>query len=198
MARFFKKSDQNKGLAPGSLVFIGEQKTDNPRIRLLDFDKNVLEEDVLKDIKEGKDFITKNTVTWLNIDGLHETGLIKETGKIFELHPLLLEDLLNTGQRPKFEDFDKCLFITLKMLRFDKEQDIFRSEQLSMVLGKTYLLTFQEKPGDVFDPVRDRIRKSKGRIRIAGVDYLAYALLDTIVFNYIQIIENIGGQVEDL
>lgn len=198
MARFFKKRDQNKGLAPGALVFIGEQRTEKPRIRVLDFDNTVLEEGVLEDIKEGKGFISKNSVTWLNIDGLHETSLIKEAGQIFELHPLLLEDLLNTGQRPKFEDFDNCLFFTLKMLRFDKEQDIFRSEQLSMVLGKTYLLTFQEKPADVFDPVRDRIRKSKGRIRVFGVDYLAYALLDTVVDNYLLIIEKIGSRVEDL
>lgn len=198
MARFFKKRVQNKGLAPGSLVFIGEQKIENPLIRVIDFDKEYLEEKELEDIKAGKDYIDKNTVTWLNIDGLHQVDLIKETGKLFGLHPLLLEDLMSTAQRPKFEDFDDYLFFTLKMLYFDKEQEIFRTEQLSMIIGKSYLLTFQERKGDVFSPVRERIRKSKGRIRVSGVDYLAYALLDTVIDNYISIIEKLGDQIEDL
>jgi magnesium transporter len=113
------------------------------------------------------------------------------------LHPLLLEDILNTGQRPKLEEFDNCLFLVVKMLRYDKEKQMIISEQLSLVLGDTFLPTFQEQPGDVFEPVRERIRKQKGRIRGAGIDYLAYALLDCVVDNYIFIVERLGEQIED-
>ncbi len=198
MARFLKKREASKGLAPGSLVFIGNKKVENVRIRVIDYDKDTLNEDELKDISQSAKFKNTDTVTWINVDGLHDLKLMKEIGKIFNIHPLLLEDILNTGQRPKIEEFDNYLFMVLKMLRYDKEKQMILAEQLSMVVGKTYLLTFQERPGDVFEPVRDRIRKQKGRIRITGIDYLSYALLDIVVDNYIHIIERLGEQIEDL
>ncbi len=198
MARFLKKREASKGLAPGSLVFVGDKKVENIRIRVIDYDKDALNEEELKDISKSAKFENTDTVTWINVDGLHDLELMKEIGKIFSIHPLLLEDILNTGQRPKIEEFDNCLFMVLKMLRYDREKQMILAEQLSMVVGKTYLLTFQEKPGDVFEPVRDRIRKQKGRIRITGVDYLSYALLDIIVDNYIHIIEMLGEQIEEL
>jgi magnesium transporter len=198
MARFLKKREKNKGLAPGSLVFIGNRKVENISIRLIDYDKTNIIEDELKRVSDGSEFLTTNTVTWINIYGLHDIDKIKEIGITFELHPLLLEDILNTGQRPKVEEFDNCLYIVLKMLRYDSESEMIISEQLSMVIGRTFLLTFQEQPGDVFEPVRERIRKQKGRIRGAGIDYLAYALLDTVVDNYIYIIERMGEQIEDI
>jgi magnesium transporter len=198
MARFFKKREESKGLAPGSLVLIGSKKVDNIRIRVIDFDESKLHEAQLEDISQGKEFKETKTVTWINIDGLHDITMMQKLGDIFDLHPLLLEDILNTGQRPKLEEFDNCLFLVLKMLRYDKEKQVIVAEQLSMVLGSTYLLTFQEQPGDVFEPVRERIRKQKGRIRGTGIDYLAYALLDTVVDNYISIIERLGEQIEDI
>ncbi len=197
MARFFKKRSENKGLAPGSLVFIGTQKVEEIRIRLIDYDNTNILEDELKDITKGKEFVESDTVTWINVDGLHDVEVIRKIGAAFKLHPLILEDILNSGQRPKLEEYDNCLFIVLKMIRFDKEQQQVVSEHMSMVIGKKYLLTFQESPGDVFDPVRDRIRKQKGRIRGAGIDYLGYALLDTIVDNYIYTVERMGEQIED-
>lgn len=198
MSRFIKKRDASKGLAPGSLVFIGSKKVDNVRIRVIDYDNSKLNEDALQDVSEGKDYLETNTVSWINIDGVHDDKVIQKVGDLFELHPLLLEDIMNTGQRPKFEEFDNCLFIVSKMLRYDKEKKRVVSEQLSMVIGKNFLLTFQEQPGDVFEPVRDRIRKQKGRIRGTGIDYLAYALLDTVVDNYISIIERLGEKIEDI
>ena len=198
MARFFKKREESKGLAPGSLVFIGNQKVENVRIRVIDYDKSNLNELQLDDIADSKAFKETNTVTWLNIDGLHDLEMMQELGNIFDLHPLLLEDILNTGQRPKLEEFDNCLFLSLKMIRYEKEKQVIVAEQLSMVIGNTYLITFQEQPGDVFEPVRDRIRKQKGRIRETGIDYLAYALMDTVVDNYISIIERLGEQIEDV
>ncbi len=198
MARFFKKGEESKGLAPGAVVFIGDNKVENIRIRVIDFDKSNFNETQLDDISKGVEFKESSTVTWINIDGLHDLEQMEKLGQIFELHPLLLEDILNTGQRPKLEEFDNCLFLVLKMLRYDKEQELILSEQLSMVLSRTYLITFQEQPGDVFEPVRERIRKQKGRIRGTGIDYLAYALLDTVVDNYIAMIERFGDQIEDL
>ena len=198
MARFFKKREEIKGLSPGSLVFIGNKKVDSIRLRVIDYDETRLKEDELKEIAVGEEFKLTNTVTWINIDGLHDLSLIKEIGKTFDLHPLLLEDILNTGQRPKFEEFENCLFLVLKMLRYDKEKQMILSEQLSMVLGDTFLLTFQEQPGDVFEPVRERIRKQKARIRASGIDYLAYALLDCVVENYVFIVERLGEQIEDI
>ena len=198
MARFFKKREEIKGMPPGSLIFIGNKKVDNIRIRVIDYDGTQLKEGELKDIVEGAIYKQTNTVTWINVDGLHDLSLMKEIGQTFDLHPLLMEDILNTGQRPKLEEFDNCLFVVLKMLRYDTEKQMIVSEQLSLVLGETFLLTFQEQPGDVFEPVRDRIRKQKARIRASGIDYLAYALMDCVVENYVFIIERLGEQIEDI
>jgi len=198
MARFFKKKDASIGKPPGTAVFIGTQKIDFSRIRIIDYDPAGFQELELEDIKEGISFKETETVTWINIDGVHDTELIKKVGDIFGLHPLVIEDIVNTGQRPKMEEYDDYLFFVLKMLRYDRDKEMVIGEQLSMVLGSTFLLTFQEQPGDVFEPVRERIRKHKGRIRGTGIDYLAYALLDTIVDNYIQVIERLGEQIEDI
>lgn len=196
MARFFKNRDVSMGLAPGSLVFIGDKKTDEVQVRLIDYDSDKLNDNIMGGIEEAARCLSPDTVSWININGLHDTGCIEKIGSVFSLHPLLLEDVLNTGQRPKLEEFDNAIFIVVKMLRL--EEGVVLSEQLSMVLGPSYLLTFQERPGDVFEPVRNRIRNSQGRIRASGVDYLAYALLDTVADHYIRIVEQLGGQVEDL
>ena len=198
MARFLKKRHQSKGQSPGSLIFIGQKKTDSVQIRVIDYDAGSLTERELSDIKDGSHFKKTDTVTWLNINGLHDTEIIKDVGHVFELHPLVMEDILNTGQRPKIEEFEHYIFIVLKMIRYDGGAGMIINEQLSMVLGENFLLTFQEQPGDVFDPVRERIRRNKSRIRGSGTDYLAYALLDTVVDNYIYTIELIGEKIEDL
>ncbi len=196
MARFFKKRDASIGLAPGSLVFIGDKKVEGMQIRLIDYDTEHLRDEELRDIQSGAEALKSNSVSWININGLDDTPRMRELGTTFGLHPLLLEDVLNTGQRPKLEEFDGVIFIVVKMLRL--EEGLVIAEQLSLVIGPTFLLTFQERPGDVFEPVRNRIRKSQGRVRISGSDYLAYALLDAVTDNYIQIVERLGSQVEDL
>lgn len=198
MARFLKKNDKSKGMAPGSLVFIGNKKVEKVRIRVIDFNGTQLNEIELHSISKGEKFKKSKSVSWINIDGLHDASIMKEVGEIFDLHPLLLEDIMNTGQRPKFEEFEHTIFFTVKMLRQENQTERINTEQLSIVIGKNYLLTFQEQTGDVFDPVRDRIRKNKGRIRTSDTDYLAYALLDTVVDNYIAIIERLGDKIEDI
>lgn len=198
MARFLKNSSESSGNVPGAPVFIGTQKVDKAVIRVIDFNSDLYEELNLDDVEDLQRFVESETVSWISVYGLHDIDLIKKLGEIFSLHPLVLEDIVNTGQRPKFEEYDNELFMVLKMLRFDKENEVVQSDQLSIIVGKNYLISFHEKPIDVFQPVRDRIRKHRGRIRISGSDYLAYAMLDTIVDNYIISIEAIGSRIEDL
>jgi magnesium transporter len=198
LPRLIKKSSKTRGLAPGALVHIGEKKTDKVKITLIDFDEKSVEEKELKNIEECFPFINKNTTTWVNIDGLHEIDVIEKIGNKFEIHPLVLEDILNTDQRPKMEDFDKYIFFVIKMLYIDDITYDIHSEQVSLILGKNIVLSFQESLGDVFDPVRGRIRSGKTRIRRRGTDYLCYALLDAIVDNYFSILEKIGEKVENI
>jgi magnesium transporter len=195
-----KKRSVNKGLAPGSLVFIGNRKMEEPKISIIDYTNEHFEEkdlsvDNLKDLEKYKD---APTVSWINTDGLHETELIGEIGELFHIHPLLQEDILNTAQRAKFEDFEDYLFVTLKMLSINTNNKHLSSEQISMVIHKNFVLTFQEKEGDVFEAVRERIRTKRGKLRNVGNDYLAYALLDTIVDNYIYLLEYLGEHIADL
>ncbi|MCJ7693106.1 MAG: magnesium/cobalt transporter CorA, partial [Sedimentisphaerales bacterium] len=143
-------------------------------------------------------FKTTPTVTWINIDGLHDIQVIEKIGKNFDFHPLILEDILNTGQRPKFEDFENYIFIVLKMLTYDDDEETIKSEQVSMILGHNFVISFQEIQGDVFENIRERIRTAKGRIRKMSCDYLLYTLLDAIVDNYFAIMEKFGEKIESL
>jgi magnesium transporter len=198
MSRLFKKRSEKAGLVPGTLIHIGEKKTDKVKITIIHYDENQYEEREVKEIEECYSYKSKPSVTWINIGGLHEIDVIEKVGKHFDLHPLLLEDVVNTGQRPKLEDYGNYLFIVLKMLSYNEEEDIIEAEQISLVLGQNFVISFQENVGDVFNPVRERIRKTKGRIRKVGADYLAYALADAIVDNYFIILEKIAEQIEDL
>ena len=198
MARFLKSREESDGKSPGSLIFIGDQKVDSANIRLIDYDPESLTDKELKDIHVTAHLKDTPSVTWININGLHDIDMIQDIGQVFELHPLVMEDILNTGQRPKLEEFDDYIFIVLKMVRFDKATEAIINEQLSMILGKHFLLTFQEQPREIFGPVRERIKKQMSRIRKTGTDYLAYALMDTVVDNYIYSIEILGEKIEDL
>ena len=198
MPRFIKRQLKKAGASPGSLVHIGEQKVDETRITLIDYDEESLQERVLGGIEEAFPLKDLPTVTWINIDGLHEIDVIEKVGQHFNIHPLVLEDILNTGQRPKTEDFEDLIFVVLKMLHYSEDAEKIRSEQFSLVLGSNFLMTFQEIQGDVFNVVRERIRKPKTRIRKAGCDYLAYALIDAIVDHYFVILEALGDKIEDL
>ena len=197
MARFLKNKKASIGQAPGEVIFIGEHKIEQTVISIIDFDSENLVEQNLTSIHESTPYKETETVSWINICGLHDTGLIKTIGKEFGIHSLVLEDIVDTGQRPKMEDYDDYLFFAVKMLRFNETTGKIFSEQLSIVLGKSFLITFQEGSNDIFEPVRNRIRKKRGRIRISGVDYLAYALLDTIVDSDTYIIERMGDLIEE-
>jgi len=198
MPRRFRKSAKKAGSAPGTLVHVGEEKTDPVRISVISFDAQEVIERSLTSIDKALTLIRPGATTWINIDGIHDVGIIEQVGACFGIHPLTLEDMLNTTQRPKAEAFEGYLFVLLKMLREGDGDDLFATEQVSLILKENLLITFQETVGDVFTPVRERIRKGKGRIRTAGCDYLAYALVDAIVDNYFVILERVGLRLETL
>ena len=198
MRQLIKKRSHKTGLPPGTLVHVGTKKVEKTKITVIDYDSGTCEEKELNTIEECFPYRDKKTITWINIDGVHQMDVIEKIGKHFNLHPLVLEDIVNTGQRPKIEDFDDYLFVVLKMLyRNEKEQET-QAEQVSVIIGPNFVITFQEKVGDVFSPVRERIRNGKGRIRKMGSDYLAYALIDSIVDNYFVILENLGEEIEEM
>lgn len=196
MLRFVKKRSKKAGLAPGTLMHVGEKKVEKVRIRLIDYDEKQLQEREIETIEECFPFKDKPTVSWINIDGLHDVEVIENIGGCFAIHPLTLEDIVNTGQRPKVEDFDNYVYIVLRMLAYEEKEGHIRAEQVSFVLGPNLLISFQERVGDVFSGVRERLRKGKGRIRKAGADYLAYALLDAVVDQYFIILETFGEKLE--
>ncbi|MBU0996368.1 MAG: magnesium/cobalt transporter CorA [Proteobacteria bacterium] len=198
MSRFYNRSSGKIGLPPGTMVHIGDTKTGQTTISLIDYDKDGLKETPVENIADVFPLKDEPTVTWINIDGIHDIHLMERIGQHFNIHPLTLEDIVNTGQRPKIEEFDDYLFIVCKMLTYDQEAGKVKSEQLSLVLGDTFLISFQEMAGDIFNPVRERIRKAKGRVRSMGVDYLCYTLIDAVVDHYFLILEQFGEAIETL
>jgi magnesium transporter len=204
--RRHKNSRRNKvGLPPGSVVHIGEQHTTSARISLFRFKESSCEEHIFTSLEQAREALQAirtdpESYFWLNVDGVHDTQLIEGIGKLFELHPLTIEDLTNTTQRPKREDLGHYLFVVLKMLLHDHETHEVVAEQVSIVLGERYLISFQEqaRTGDVFDYVRARLRGGKGRMRKSGVDYLAYALIDAIVDYYFVILEEFGERIDTM
>lgn len=198
MSRIYNRSAKKIGLPPGSMVHMGDRKTETPLITLMEYDSDHFKEEVIKTIGPAFPLKDAPAVTWINIDGLHEVHLMDAIGKRFRIHPLTLEDILSTWQRPKIEEFDSYLFLVLQMLGHDPTSGKVKSEQVSFILGDNFLISFQESKGDVFDSVRERIRQAKGRIRTMGADYLCYALLDAVVDNYFLVLERFGGAIESL
>ena len=196
MARLFKKLSKTAGFVPGTLIHVGEKRAERVKITIIDYDEKQVQEEEIKTIEECFPFRDTSTVTWINVDGVYEIEIIEKLGERFGFHPLLLEDIVNTGQRPKLEDFDSCLFIVLKMLSYDDDERGIQSEQVSLILGTNFVISFQEKEGDIFNPIRERIRNAKGRIRKMGADYLIYSLMDAIIDNYFLILEKIGETIE--
>jgi len=194
----FRKRSEKRGLPPGTLVHIGERKAEKVRITIIDYDETQFQEKEVETIEECFPFKDTQTVTWINIEGLHQLEIIDKIGKHFTIHPLVLEDIANTEQRPKMEDFDDYIFLILKMLYFEEDENAVKAEQVGLILGSNFVISFEEGAVDVFNPVRERIRNGKGRIRKLGPDYLAYALMDVIVDSYFLILERIGDRIEDL
>ncbi|MBI5612206.1 MAG: magnesium/cobalt transporter CorA [Gammaproteobacteria bacterium] len=191
-----KKRSHKAGLPPGSLVHIGEQKVETARITAVNYDDQRVEERILQDAEECLAYKDRGGVTWINIDGLHQPDVLEKIGKVFGLHPLMLEDIANTEQRPKLEDYSDYLYVVVRMLY--RSNDKIFAEQLSLVIGKNVLISFQERHGTEFDPIRERLRNGKGRARRLGVDFLAYQLIDAVIDNYFIVLERLSDEVETL
>lgn len=192
------RASEKVGLPPGTLVHVGEKKEKEAKITVIDYDATNYQEKEVESVDECYAFKETDTVTWVNVSGIHDTEVVQKLGDMFELHSLVLEDILHTGQRPKIEEYEGYLFIVLKMLyRHEESKDIV-SEQVSIVLTPHVVLSFQEAEGDVFDLIRERIREAKGRIRKMKGDYLAYALIDAIVDHYFIVLEQLGERIESL
>lgn len=195
--RFIYKRSKKSALPPGTLIHVGEKREETVKISVIDYDKKKYEEKNVNEIEECFPFKETSTVTWINIDGVHQVEVIEKLGKYFNIHPLILEDVVNTGQRPKYDDMGTYLYIVLQMVYTNGDNEI-ETEQVSLIVGSNFLISFQEKEGDVFNPIRERIKDAKGRIRTMGVDYLAYTLVDAIVDNYFSVLERIGEKIETL
>ncbi|MFY9151283.1 MAG: magnesium/cobalt transporter CorA [Prolixibacteraceae bacterium] len=196
MARFLNDRKAVSGQVPGSLIHLGIKKIDKPLIKFINYTNDQLIEKELPGLEDCRAYISEETVSWINIYGLHDESMIQKMGEMFGIHGLLLEDMLNTDQRPKITVTEKLLVVIVKMLDYDEKSKKLISEQISLILDDTYLITLQERIGRYFEPVRERLRNSKGRIRRKGADYLAYILFDTIVDSYLVNIEILGNEIE--
>lgn len=195
----FKTRSKIPGQAPATLIpHLVDGKAIPPKITLFEYDEQSLIEKQLSNIEDAFDCFQNDKVSWINIDGLGDVEVLRKLGEHFNLHPLALEDVLNTGQRPKVEHYEGYLFIVAEMIYLDKNQEVC-GEQVSMFLGKNFLITVQEEPEtDAFDHVRQRIRSGRGYIRKMKCDYLAYALLDSIIDHYFPVLENVGTAIEEI
>lgn len=186
------------GMIPGSLIHIGKKLTKNARIAVIDYDKDNFQEKYIENIQDCFYLKDSATISWINIDGIHDVDIIEKIGNHFSLHPLVMEDIVHADQRPKMEEFENYIYLVLKMFRYDEKESEIKAEQISIILGEGYVISFQEIQGDTFEPVRERLRSSKGRIRLKKADYLAYTLLDSIVDNYFVILDKIAESIEEI
>lgn len=190
------RNSAKAGLPPGSLIHIGDASTEPISIELLDYSEKQAKVAEISDLSKLKNYLNTDTVSWVNVTGIHDTKLISEIGKTYGIHDLVLEDILNTDHYPKVEPFDDYVFFTMKMMSLTDGE--MQKEQLSIVFSKAFVLCFQEKKGDIFGPLRERIQKGSGIIRKKGTDYLVYRLIDTVVDNYFFIVESLEERLEKL
>lgn len=188
-------SHKKLGQIPGSVIYTGKKSSQKLFIEAFDYTKDQYIEKELTNVEDCFHF-DEGSITWININGLNHVNAIEKIGEHYQLHPLVLEDIVNISQRPKIDEYDDYLFVVLKMLYYDTNEKMV-SEQVSFILGNEYVLTFQEAEGDVFDTVRDRIRQSKGRVRNTQADYLLYVLIDAVVDHYFSVIEVLSDKIED-
>ena len=178
------------------LVYTDAARTRPVTVTVIDYDAARLDERVCTRPGDFRDLITRPTVTWVDVDGVHDAGVIREVGEaVGRIHPLILEDIANTRQRPKIEDYGDYLYVAVRMLAPDGDGE-FQSEQVSLLLGNGYVVSFQEQPGDLFWRTRERLRAGAGRLRGEGADGLFHALLDAIVDGYFTVIEEFGERIE--
>ncbi|MBN2224034.1 MAG: magnesium/cobalt transporter CorA [Deltaproteobacteria bacterium] len=198
MTRIIKKVSLKTGLPPGSLVHIGEETAKKTTISIIDYNQESFTETPDATVADCRSCMKTDTVTWVNVSGIHEVPILEEIGAAFDLHPLVMEDIMNTTQRPKMEAYERYIYIVMKMVYEDEKADEIIEEQISIILGDSYVISFQENGKDVFDKIRQRIKKAGGLIRKSGADFLAYALIDAVVDGYFNIVERFEEMIEFL
>jgi magnesium transporter len=198
MPKSFRRMARKAGMPPGSLIYTGEKAHLPARITITRYNDKEFEENKFDQLTECPLVGDPALVTWINVSGIHQVKNLEKLGECFNIHPLVLEDILEVGQRPKIEDYDDYLYIVLHFIRPVAEGEELVSEEISLVLGPHYVLSFHEGEGDLFAPVRERLLKAKGRIRKMGADFLAYSIIDLVVDNYFVELEKFGDQVESL
>ncbi len=198
MARFLKKQSSDEIKPFGELGFVGTQKMDQPLIEVFDFSQNEIKHKEGGSIEELSTYKESNTISWINICGLHDTELINQIGQIFELHPMVIDKITNTGDRSSFEDYDDYVVLVVKMLHLDKSDMTMRSEHILFALFNNVIITFQENREDPFGPIRERLQKSSNRIRKGNTDYLLFAMVRAIINQYMNSLEYIGQKIENI
>ncbi|HUT62577.1 MAG TPA: magnesium/cobalt transporter CorA [Anaerolineae bacterium] len=198
MEKLMKNVSKKAGLPPGTLVHIGDGKAEEVKINIISYDEDQFQEKEATTIEECFPYKELPGVTWINIDGIHDVDIIKKIGDHYKFHPLMMEDIVNTNQRPKIDDYGDSFNLVLKMITYDENENRIKIEQVSIITGHNFVISIQEKIGDVFNFVRERLRNSKGHVRKMKADYLAYCLLDAVVDNYFSVLENIGDEIETI
>lgn len=192
------KRKKKVGLPPGTLIYTGEKVTEKTKIKLTDYAEDRFNLDEFQEIQMDLTKIEKPFIRWIDIYGLAQVKVIEEIGHQFKLHPLVLEDILSPNQRPKLEDFGNYIFVVLKKLSWNQEQEDFEYEQISLILGENYVISFQERDTNLFNPIYERIQVPKGKVRVMGADYLYYVLIDIIIDDYFVVIEKVGENIENI
>lgn len=198
MTDTFATASDKSGMPPGSLVHIGEVHEKETNISVVNYNKENIEEQQIQSIDEILQFRDSNTTTWVIIEGLTRVDIVERIGSIFNIHQLVLEDILNTHQRPKLEKYDNCLYIVLKSISAEDERFNVSYEQISILLVGKFVIVFKEKKDELFSSLLRNIEKSKGQIRNYGSDYLTYAILDTIVDHYFKLIDSLDDAITPL
>ena len=196
MLNFSRRRMETVGLPPGSLTHVGEKRTEKITISLIDYDESHYETHEDIGVEETFAFRDRENTTWIHIQGIHDPAVVEKIGNHYDIHPLVLEDVLNTDQRPKIDRYEECLFLVLKSIRSRSETASIAVEQVSIILGPNFVISFQESDVPIFEPVKKRIRNRMGRIRKLGNDYLAYALMDTIVDVYFMVLDDLEDEIE--
>jgi len=192
------KVSKKIGLPPGSIIYVGEQKVEKVKITLTEYDEANVETYEIKSVDEIDPFTDTPQVTWVSVCGLHETDFLMQIGERFKVHPLVLEDILNTETRPKIEITDDYLFIVMKLITYNTEHKILESEQVSFILGDSFVFSFMERSDEIFNPIRERITNQLGKVRKRGSDYLLYVLMDVVVDQFFLALEKVDERIESL
>jgi magnesium transporter len=194
----FQSLKKKPGAAPGTIEHVGEQRVENVSITIHDYDEEYVDTISIESIEGCKPYLEKRTKTWIKVEGLHDIEKLKSIWSYFDLHPLIQEDIVNTSQRPKVEQYDNCMFIVMRMLQYAGGQKSIETEQISIILGANFVLSFQETDKPIFQPVVERLGIKKSRIRTLEADYLAYALMDNVTDHYFNLLDTIGEHLEQI